>query len=62
MNSLEGDRPSGAGVGPAQTSVVGPPSLVRRSKSGESGEWVTEPAARAHPRRQDPAASRVARS
>ena len=28
-----------------RTSGVGPPSPVRRSKSGESGEWVTEPTA-----------------
>jgi hypothetical protein len=28
---------------------VGPPSPVRRSKSGESGEWVTEPVAREAP-------------
>ena len=32
-----------------QTSGVGPPSPVRRSKSGESGEWVTEPTAREPP-------------
>ena len=36
-------------VVPGRTSEVGPPSPVRRSKSGESGEWVTEPAARAPP-------------
>jgi hypothetical protein len=30
---------------PARLSAVGPPSPVRRSKSGESGEWVTEPGA-----------------
>jgi hypothetical protein len=28
---------------------VGPPRPVRRSKSGESGEWVTEPPAREPP-------------
>jgi SAM-dependent methyltransferase len=36
-------------VAPARPSVVGPPSPVRRSKSGESGERVTEPAAREPP-------------
>ena len=34
------------GVAPAQPSEVGPPSPARRSKSGDSGEWVTAPAAR----------------
>jgi len=34
---------------PAGTSAVGPPSPARRSKSGESGEWVTEPARRERP-------------
>ena len=37
---------------------MGPPSPVRRSKSGDSGERVTETASREPPRRQDPAASR----
>jgi len=35
-----------AAAGPRE---VGPPSPVRRSKSGESGEWVTEPAPRQPP-------------
>src|SRR5258705_13786207 len=34
---------------PARPSAVGPPSPVRRSKSDESGEGVTEPVAREPP-------------
>ncbi len=37
------------GAAPAPPCVVGPPSPVRRSKSGESGEWVTEPVVRERP-------------
>ena len=43
--------PRVAAAGPRE---VGPPSPVRRSKSDESGEWVTEPDPR-----QPPAASPV---
>jgi hypothetical protein len=42
-----------------RAAVVGPPSPVRRSKSGESGERVTEAEPAARVRRQDPAASRA---
>jgi len=33
---------------------------VRRSKSGESGEWVTERSPGTHRRRQDPSVPRAA--
>jgi len=42
-NGRDRDRTGGAVGGSRAAGVVGPPSPVRRSESGESGEWVTEP-------------------
>ena len=44
--------------GLCRAAVVGPPSPVRRSKSSESGEWVTEAEPAEATRCQDPPASR----
>ena len=52
MNDAADDRSGG----------VGAPSPVRRSKNGESGEWVTERLCRKGPPRQDPTDSRLDRS
>ncbi len=41
------------GLSPA-AGGVGPPSPVRRSQSGDSGERVSKPVAGDSPRRQDP--------
>src|SRR5713101_1854795 len=47
--TLDRDRTGGAAGGSRATERSGPPSPVRRSKSDESGEWVTEPVARGPP-------------
>jgi hypothetical protein len=50
MNGLDRDRTGGAvGGSRAGGAAWGPPSPVRRSKSGESGERVTEPPGREPP-------------
>jgi hypothetical protein len=46
MNRLDRDRTGGAVGGSRVGARSGPPSPVRRSESGESGERVTEPTAR----------------
>jgi hypothetical protein len=38
-----------SGAAPGRPCAVGPPSPARRSKSGDSGEWVTEPVVRERP-------------
>jgi hypothetical protein len=49
---MSGSREIGrvaSGAAPAPPSAVGPPRPARRSKSGDSGERVTEPVARERP-------------
>ena len=45
--------------GPGLAGEVGPPRLVRGSKSRESSEWVAQPAGPGPPRCQAPPASRA---
>jgi hypothetical protein len=49
MNRLDRDRTGGAVGGSDASERSGPPSPVRRSQSGASGEWVTEPDAAPEP-------------